>query len=128
MQCIIGVGVAVLVTLPSSPSFMTVFTSIPLLTAHVVLALLLIVVALYATVLAYRLHLPGIAGWEALATAFLLFASQEGLAFTSTQNNAYSLGMVLGFLGALFVQVVVIYRLGRKPREPVSVPAPSSDA
>jgi len=95
------------------------------LTAHIVLGFLLFGVVAYATVLAFRLRVPGVAGWEGLATLFVLVALQEGFAYTFTQNNAYSLGMVVGFLGALLVQVVVIYRLARRARA-VIPGAPSS--
>jgi len=125
VECIIGVALAATVTLPSSPSFLTVFTSIPLLTAHITLAFLLLVVAAYATVLAFRLRVPGVAGWEGLAALFLLLAIQEGFAYTLTQSNMYSLGMVVGFLGALVVQVVVLYRLRRQARAVPPSPSPS---
>jgi hypothetical protein len=128
VEGVIGIALAMYVTLPSSPSFMAVFTSIPLLTAHIAIAFLVTAVAAYATLLAYRLRVPGVVGWEALATLFLLLALQEGFAFTFTQNNAYVLGMVVGFLGALFVEVVVIYRLTRRTREPASAPAPNPSA
>jgi hypothetical protein len=128
IECVIGVALAVYVTVPSSPSFMTVFASIPLLTAHIVLAFLLTAVALYATLLARRLRVPGVAAWEALAVLFLLVAIEEGFAFTSSQNNSYVLGMVVGFLGALLVQVVVIYRLTRRSHQPAKAPAVSPGA
>jgi len=128
VECVIGIALALYVSLPSSPSFLTVFTSVPLLTAHIALAFLLTIVALYATLLALRLRVPGVAGWEALTTLFLLVAVQEGFAFTFDQNNLYVLGMVVGFLGALVVQGVVIYRLSRKIKGAASEPAPSPGA
>jgi hypothetical protein len=128
VECIIGVALTVYVTLPSSPSFMTVFTSVPLLTAHIVLAFLLVIVAAYATVLAVRLRVPGVAGWEGLATVFLLVAIQEGFAYAFTSGNMYVAGMVVGFFGALLVEVVVIFRLRRQARSvaPATPPAPNS--
>ncbi len=128
VECVIGIALAMYVSLPSSPSFLTVFTSVPLLTAHIALAFLLTIVALYATLLALRLRVPGVAGWEALTTLFLLVAVQEGFAFTFNQNNLYVLGMVVGFLGALVVQGVVIYRLSRKIKGAAGEPAPSPGA
>ena len=128
VECVIGIALATYVSLPSSPSFLTVFTSVPLLTAHIVLAFLLTVVALYATLLALRLRETGIAGWEALTTVFLLLAVEQGFAFTFNQNNMFVLGMVVGFLGALVVQGVVIYRLSRKIRAAATEPAPSPGA
>ena len=130
VECVIGIGLAMFVNLPSSPSFLTVFASIPLLTAHIVLAFLLFLLALYATVLTYRLRVPGVAWIEALVTLFLLFAIQEGFAFTFQQNNAYVGGMVVGFLGAFVVQVVALLRLRRGARTAVANPpaAPSPGA
>ncbi|MGA8710961.1 MAG: hypothetical protein WB786_07010 [Thermoplasmata archaeon] len=121
VECVIGIALTAYVSLPSSPSFMTVFSSAPLLTAHIVLAFLLFVVAVYATVLAVRLKVAGIAGWEGLVALFLLVAIQEGFAFSFNSNNMYVAGMVVGFLGALIAQVVVNYRLARRSREATSV-------
>jgi hypothetical protein len=126
VECVIGIALATYVSLPSSPSFLTVFTSVPLLTAHVALAFLLTVVALYATLLALRLRVTGIAGWEALTTVFLLLAVEQGFAFTFNQNNMFVLGMVVGFLGALVVQGVVIYRLSRKMKATEPAPSPAA--
>lgn len=128
VECVIGIALATYVSLPSSPSFLTVFTSVPLLTAHIALAFLLTVVALYATLLALRLRVTGVAGWEALTTVFLLLAVEQGFAFTFNQNNMFVLGMVVGFLGALVVQGVVIYRLSRKIQTTETEPAPSPGA
>jgi len=124
VESVLGVAIAMYVSLPSSPTFLSVFTSIPLLTAHIVLAFLLVVVAVYATVLAWRLRVSGTTGLEVLTLLFLLFAIQEGFAYTFDQNNMYALGMVVGFLGALVVQVVVVYRLSRTVR--MTMPAPPS--
>jgi len=128
VECVIGIALAMYVSLPSSPSFLTVFTSVPLLTAHIALAFLLTVVALYATLLAMRLRVTGIAGWEALTTVFLLLAVEQGFAFTFNQNNMFVLGMVVGFLGALVVQGVVVFRLSQKIKATATEPAPSPGA
>ena len=46
--------------------------------------------------------------------------------YTFNQDNAYDLGMVVGFLGALVVQAVATYRLTRAPRGPLNGTAPRS--
>ena len=119
---------AAYVTLPSSPSYLTVFASIPLLTAHIVIAFLLLAVAAYATVLAFRLHVRTVGGLEALATVFLLGAIEQGFAYTFTQNNNYSLGMVGGFVGALVVEIVVLLWLSRKVRSETAAANPAAMA
>ena len=126
VQCVLGVALALYVSLPSSQTFLTGFTSVPLLTAHIVLGFLLVAVAAYATVLAWRRRVPGITWLEVLTLLFLLFALQEGFAYTFNQDNAYDLGMVVGFLGALVVQAVATYRLTRAPRGPLNGTAPRS--
>jgi hypothetical protein len=128
IECIVGIGLAMYVSLPSSPSFMTVFVSIPLLTVHVALAFLLVVVAAYAAGLAFRLHVRGVALVGALSTLFLLFALEEGFAFTFTSNNMYSVGMVLGFLGSLVLQLFVLVRLRRTARSAATPSAASTAA
>jgi len=116
------------VSLPSSQTALSVFTSVPLLTAHIVIAFLLVAVAAYATALAGRLRLAGTTWLEALTLLFLLFALQEGFAYTFNQINAYDLGMVAGFLGALVVQIVVMSRVVRAARTARPPSAESSRA
>jgi thiosulfate reductase cytochrome b subunit len=128
VQCVLGVALAMYVSLPSSQTALSVFTSVPLLTAHIVIAFLLVAVAAYATALAGRLRLAGTTWLEALTLLFLLFALQEGFAYTFNQINAYDLGMVAGFLGALVVQIVVMSRVVRAARTARPPSAESSRA
>jgi len=116
VQCIIGFAVTMYVSLPSSPSYLAVFASVPLLTAHIVIALLLLAVALYATALAIRLQVRTIGALQAVATILLLGASEQGLAFSFTANNNDSLGMLGGFVGALILEIVVLLWLSRRAR------------
>ena len=126
VQNLLGLALNLYVALPSSPSFLVVFTSVPLLTAHIALAFLLVAVAAYAVVGARRAGLRDIAWLELLELVFLIVAVQEGFAFTFTQNNLFSFGMEVGFLGAVVTQAVVLYRLALAPR--ATAPQPGSQA
>lgn len=128
LEAILGVGLSLYVTLPSAPTVTQVFASIPLLTAHIVLGFLLLGGSVH---LLYRVRRGGVAGatWRAgLVVLFLLLAIQEGFSFAFTQNNAFVGGMVIGFLGALVVQVSLVvvlrrWRAGGNAPNPPPTPA-----
>jgi hypothetical protein len=113
LENLLGIFLNLYVALPTAPTFLQVFVSIPLLTTHIATAFLLFALAVYGVLLARRLHVPGIVRMEVLEVVFLVLAIQEGFTFTFTQNNAFSLGMEVGFLGAVVAQVVVLFRLAR---------------
>jgi hypothetical protein len=124
LQNILGIGLNLYVALPSGPSFVTVFASIPLLTAHVSVAFLLVGLVAYAAFVAQRNRVAGVAWVEGLELLAVVVAVQEGFAFTFTQNNAFSLGMEVAFVGAFATQAVVLYRLARAGRPATWVLAP----
>jgi len=129
VEAVIGAGVAASVSLPSSPTYSQVFVTYPILTAHIVLAFLLLGATAHQFVRTRRIGVPGLPWKTGVAFLFVLFAFQEGLSFTFTSNNAFAGGMVLGFLGALLVQAWALLVLRRHrpvdgaPRAPPTNPA-----
>jgi len=109
----LGVGLNVYSLSPSSPTFAKVFVSIPLLTAHIVLGFLLLVASGVFLLQARKSGVAGVPWRAALVVLFVLLAIQEGFSYTFTQNNAFSAGMVVGFLGAAVFQGMVVYQLRR---------------
>jgi hypothetical protein len=128
VQNILGIGLNLYVSLPSPPTFVTVFASIPLLTAHISVAFLLVGLVAYAALFARWNSVAGLAWLEGLELLALVVAVQEGFSFTFTQNNAFSLGMEVAFVGAFAAQAVVIYRLARADRLAISVSLPAVES
>jgi hypothetical protein len=125
LEAVIGVGLNIYVTVPSSPSFMQVFVSIPLLTAHIALGFLLVAAAGALFALGRRAGVPGL-GWRTgLVLLFVVIALVEGFSYVFTNNNAYSAGMAVAFLLALVFEVLVILHLRRAARSPTPA-APSA--
>ena len=110
VQNILGMGLSLYVTLPSSVTFTRIFVTTPLLTAHVVLGFLLVVMAALFLVRVRSTAIRGL-GWRAaLVLLFVLVALQEGFAFVFTGNNVFSYGMDIGFVLAVSFQVSVLLR------------------
>jgi hypothetical protein len=115
LEGILGLGLAFYVGLPSSPTVAQVFVSIPLLTAHIVLAFLLVAATAYFLLVARRSGGNG-STWRAAAVLLLvLVALQEGLSYSFTQNSVFSDGMALAFVLAVVVQASLLSVL-RGPR------------
>jgi hypothetical protein len=112
-QAFLGMGLNLYVVVPSSPTFTKIFVSSPLLATHIVLGFLLLAVALVSLLRVRGRGLVGIPWRAALVVVFLLLAIQEGFSYTFTLNDAFSYGMVVGFLGAVAFQAGVLYQLGR---------------
>lgn len=128
VEAIIGVGVSLYVSLPSSPTYAQVFVSYPLLTAHIVVALLLLGATAHQVVRARRSGVVGLLWKTVLTFLFVLLAIQEGLSFSFTQNNMFVGGMVVGFLGALLVQIWVLVALRRHRTADASQGSPPTAA
>ncbi len=118
VEAILGAGLTA-TTIPSSPTVTQVFASIPLLTAHIVLAFALVAGTLYFLLVAVRSDVDGLVWRGAVAALFVLVALANGFAFTFTGNNAYSMGMLGAFLLALIGQVLVLLRIRQIPAAPV---------
>ncbi len=132
VQNVLGMGLDLYVSLPSSLPFTKLFVTAPLLTAHVVLAFLLVVATAAFAVSARRSRIDGLTWRAVLAFLAVLVALQEGFAYTFTLNPGYSFGMDLAFLFAVAFEVGILFLLagerGRASRSAgPSVPgAPSS--
>jgi hypothetical protein len=113
VQNMLGTALNLYVLLPAFSTIGQVFVSVPLLTAHISLAFVLVGLAGYFLIVARGSGARGIVLPAALVLVFLAAAVQEGFAFTFTGNNIFSYGMEVGFLGAVLFQAVVLFRLGR---------------
>jgi hypothetical protein len=113
LQNILGTGLNLYVSLPSSTSFTKVFVTTPLLTAHIALAFLLVAATAAFLVPARRSRIDGVTVRGVLAFLSVVVALQEGFAYTFTLNNAYSYGMDIAFLFAVAFEVGILYHLAR---------------
>lgn len=113
LQNLLGMGLNLYVSLPSSTSFTKVFVTTPLLTAHIALAFVLLGATAAFLVLARRSRLDGLTARAGLALLSVVVAVQEGFAYTFTLDNAYSYGMNIAFLFAVGFEVAILYRLAR---------------
>lgn len=118
LEAILGLGLRAYVSLTSPPTFVRLFASIPLLTAHILLGFLLLLATAYFLVAARRTKMPGLTWRAAAVLLFVLLALQEGFSYTYTLNNDYSTGMAVGFVLAFAFQVTVVARLRRPAQAP----------
>ncbi len=125
VESVLGAGLNLYVTVPSSPSITQVFASIPLLTAHIVIAFALVAGTLYFVLVAHRSRVDGLTWRAALSCLFVLAALEQGFAFTFTANNAYSTGMLVAFLLAVVSQILVLLRIRQIPAAPAAGAAPA---
>ncbi|MGI0053466.1 MAG: hypothetical protein ACREC5_03090 [Thermoplasmata archaeon] len=114
-QNLLGIGLNLYISLPTPPTFVEVFVSVPLLTAHIAVAFALFGLAVVLVREARRTGVPRATALSALMLAFLTLAIQEGFAFTFTADNAFSLGMEVGFAGAFASVALLLYRVGVGP-------------
>lgn len=98
---------------PSDPNavFPIVFGS-PVLAAHFLNAFALIGLTAFLLVRAGGVQIPGLRAWSGLLLASFVAAAYSGYHFTGTQENIYSFSMEMGFLVALVLVAVLIYRTG----------------
>lgn len=98
---------------PSDPNavFPIVFGS-PVLAAHFLNAFALIGLTAFLLVRSGDGQIPGLRMWSALLLAAFVAAAYSGYHFTGTQENVYSFSMEMGFLVALVLVAVLIYRTG----------------
>jgi len=113
LENLLGMGLNLYVSLPSSTSFTKVFVTTPLLTAHIALAFLLVAATAAFVLLARRSRIEGLTLRGALAFLSVVVALQEGFAYAFTLNNAYSYGMDVAFVFAVVFEVGILYRLGQ---------------
>lgn len=115
LQGVLGIYVNLFSSLPvpSDPNavFPIVFST-PVLAAHFLNALALIGLSAYLVWSAGRVRVPGLRFWSAMLLVAFFAATYSGYHFTGTQNNDYSFAMELGFLAALGVVALLIYRVG----------------
>jgi len=122
LEATLGVGLNLYVSLLSSPTYVQVFASVPLLTAHIALGFLLVVATGVFVVLSRRAGVPGLTWRAALVLLFVLVALQEGFSYTFTGTPAFSSGMALAFLLAAIFEGLVVVHLRRAARSPVPAP------
>ncbi|MGI0129247.1 MAG: hypothetical protein ACREEC_03710 [Thermoplasmata archaeon] len=113
LENVLGMGLNLYVTLPSTVTFTRLFVYTPLLTAHIAIAFVLFGSAVYLLLLARRSRIVGLPWRSAALVLSLVLAIQEGFTFTFTQNNAFSYGMEIGFLGAVAFQASILFLLGK---------------
>lgn len=125
-QNVMGTALNLYISLPSSPTFLQVFVSVPLLTAHIATAFVLVGLGAALVILSRRSTIPRSTSVSAVALVSLIVAVQEGFAFTFTQDNAFSLGMEVAFLGA-FASVAALLYIAASARPRVSPATPGWD-
>lgn len=113
VQNVLGMGLNLYVALPSSFEYTQLFTTAPLLTAHIVLAFLLLIGAAFSVLRARTAGVPGVFGLSVLVLVFVLVAVQEGFGFVFTGNLAFSYGMDVAFVLAVGFQSAILYRTGQ---------------
>ena len=112
IQNILGMGLNLYVVLPSSFPYTKLFVTTPLLTAHILLAFLLLIGAAFSVVRARRAAVPGTLGPAVLVLVFILVAIQEGFGFVFTGDALFSYGMDIAFVLAVGLQSSLLYRAG----------------
>lgn len=123
IESVLGLGLTLYVNVPSSPSPFQVFLSIPLLSAHIVIGLLLLVGTAGFFLASRRADVAGLPVRAGVALLFVALAIQEGFSFTFTGNELYSDGMALSFVAAVLAQVSVLSLLGADRRRSTAVEA-----
>ncbi|MCI4350306.1 MAG: hypothetical protein L3K15_02170 [Thermoplasmata archaeon] len=113
-----GLFLNLYVALPIPGSFGAVFVLAPILTVHIVTAFLLVIGGVALARFGFRTRLPRLKWISIAALISVVFAVQEGFAFTFTQNNAFSFGMEMGFLGAMVLCGTLLYVTGPAPTAP----------
>jgi hypothetical protein len=116
LEAALGIGLNLYVSVPSSPSYVQVFASIPLLTAHIVLGLLLVLATGALLGLGLRAQVTGLTWRAGLVFLFVLVALQEGFSYTFTGNAAFATGMALAFVLAFVFELLVVMRLRQAAR------------
>lgn len=114
LESALGIFVNLFAVLPASESFLKLFTSPPLLGLHVVNGFLLVAVTAYLFVLGRRSRVYLLWRWALSGLLFMIFALQEGFAFSFTQDNRFSFGMEMGFLGAVVSVVAILFFASRE--------------
>jgi predicted lysophospholipase L1 biosynthesis ABC-type transport system permease subunit len=125
LEGFLGVGLAAYVSLASPPTFVQLFASTPLLTAHIVLGFLLVVAAALFLRAGWASGVPGLPWRAAVVLLLVLVALLAGFAYTFTLNDAFASGMAVAFLLAFVVQLwsLIVLRRG-KGSSTGSTPAP----
>jgi hypothetical protein len=112
IQNVTGIVLNLYVMLPIPGSFGAVFVLAPVLTVHIVNALLLVAGGALLALYGWRTRVARLRAASLGALASVVVGVQEGFVFTFTQNNAFSFGMEMGFLGAVFLCGTLLFLTG----------------
>jgi hypothetical protein len=107
-----GIVLTLYVVLPIPSSFGGVFVLNALLTVHIANAFLLIVGGVLLARFGWRTRVLRLRAVSLGALVSVIVALQEGFAFTFTQDAAFSLGMEMGFLGAMILCGALLFLTG----------------
>jgi len=109
IQYVLGMIANLEVQFPAGNLWRWVFENSPIIQLHIIIGTLLIVMALVALILSIvARHTAGIIAAIA-GLALVIFSWLSGAQFLATQDNALSLRMALGFIGACMAYVVGYY-------------------
>ena len=111
--------------LPVPSSIGAVFVLAPLLTIHIANAFLLVLGGVFLARYGWRTRERRLRAISLGALASVVVALQEGFAFTFTQNNAFSFGMEMGFLGAMILCGTLLWWTGGIPVSAGVAPRPT---
>jgi hypothetical protein len=100
IQYVLGIGYSLYGTAPTAAKPIKPFAS-PLIAAHVILGTLLIVIAIYLVVAAFRASMRIAAGASIIGLASLIAAWVSGSAFSEKGTDGYS--MAMGVLTAVAI-------------------------
>lgn len=112
IENLLGIFANLYIEPPSGNAMPSIFTSFPVLAAHVLNGFLMVGLASTALVVAHRAGYRRIRNAAAAELAFLTIAIQEGFAFAATQNEVFSFGMDSAFLLAVVAVAGILYRVG----------------
>ncbi|HZY71065.1 MAG TPA: hypothetical protein VFF67_08845 [Thermoplasmata archaeon] len=120
-QNLSGLYLNLYVALPI-PSGLGLFLLSAVLDFHIANAFLLVVGGVFLLVYAVRTRVRRLRWLGIGALTAVVFALQEGFAFTFTQNNGFSFGMEAGFLAAMFLCGTILFLTA--PADPLGSAAP----
>jgi hypothetical protein len=112
LQFVLGMALNLWVplSLPSGYSQVaSVLASNGLVSAHAVVAVLLIILSAMALLLARGLGLPRMRALSGILILTLVLTSMMGYSFVESQSNAFSFAMALGFILALLESVMLLH-------------------